>query len=111
MYCIFNNPSITGAEGLFNKFLVMNKEIPTIIEFLLLDIFFGAFTSYMTGLHTYFIAKNITTFEFVYWKRYKYMKDEEGNYYNRYDQGAYNNFKNEFRSLFNSESNSIYKVV
>lgn len=98
-------------EGFFNKLSVLNKEIPSIIEIIILTVFFGSFTSYMTGLHTYFIAKNMTTYEFVHWKRYDYMKDDEGNYYNRYDQGIYNNFMNEFRFLRSSDSESFYKVV
>lgn len=72
---------------------------------------FSIFTLGLSVQHTYFIARNITNFENSYWRRYSYMLDENGNYYNRYDQGIINNFKNQFRMLFREESDDPHKIV
>jgi palmitoyltransferase ZDHHC13/17 len=42
---------------------------------------------------TYQIARNLTTFERQNWKRYSYMKDENGSFRNPFDKGIVANFR------------------
>jgi ankyrin repeat protein len=88
--------SVAAASGFLETFLVMYQEYPLYL-FLTLFVFVnGCWLWPLFLLQTYNISQNLTTNERANWRRYSYLLDERGRFYNPYDKGILNNFKEIF---------------
>ena len=84
------------------------------LAFCLKLIFIGGILTICTIRRTFFL--NLTTNEELLNNNYKYLKNQNGNYFNRFDKGFWGNVKDYFStSVFhisnqlNSKSNYTYK--
>ena len=60
--------------------------------FIVHNVVMGLWLSMLFGFHIYLISSNLTSNEAANWKRFHYLKDARGHYYNRYSRGILKNF-------------------
>jgi hypothetical protein len=85
--------NVAAANGFVETISIIYKQYPFFF-FITLFIFINAIWVWALFLaQTYNISHNITTNEKANWKRYSHFVDERGRFYNPYDKGILNNFR------------------
>ncbi|KAL8562189.1 hypothetical protein ACOMHN_005174 [Nucella lapillus] len=87
--------AVVGQMSMYLAYYVMEKEgFPLRPDYLCgigLYFFFEGIAVFVVGSSVYHASKNITTNEIVNKKRYDYLKNSEGGFYNPYDRGMRHN--------------------
>jgi len=86
----------------------MYHEFPFIFYLGIWDSFSIAWLSILCVFHLILISKNLTTNEWINWRKYEYLRSKDG-YYNIFDKGVIQNFKDIL--LGGGERDAAEKIV